>query len=496
MRIVSTCIVWLLAVISMGLSARTLAHPGHDHSIPSAVWQEDHEEVTGDAGSTELAAINTGNAADDPRISAWKLADGTRGTSSVAAINNVVSQILGDINTVAYNANYVFVRTTGVPSHAVGDDANNNPSVPGDVDATYRISCNPTEQLGTKTSTGLGAIGVMVNGTGFYNASDGTYWRPNTNTLTNPGGTQPPNSNWSTNALWYRAVEQGGIDNKGGHPSPVNGQTNPDGSQKGFYHYHQSPFGLLEQIDPGNEGEMGSPIVGFAFDGYPVVGPFAYADETMTSAIQMQSSYGVYDNRDSFPTPKPTVEDYAMGSFLEDFVYLDGSGNLNEYNMAFVKFSDDGRAILTDETDPDGDWAYFATTDAIDASHPNDIARDGGVAYPYITGPEFFGVVDTAMTMPGGSINVPGNVTYHFEYEHADFDADTDVDGTDFLAWQLGQSPDPQGSSDLLNWETQFGSSPPPLSAAVSVPEPLSLALLASSGIALLGTRHRNLVRL
>ncbi|MGI9430170.1 MAG: hypothetical protein ACR2NM_16030, partial [Bythopirellula sp.] len=176
----------LLIVVSTCLSIGSAgAHPGHDHSVSTGVWP-DHQSNDESAGfEAELAASSTGIPEEDRRVTAWKLADGTRGTSTDGAIDNVVSQILGDVNAVAYNANFVFVRTTGIPSHAVGPF--NNPSTPGDVDATYRISCNPTEETGTKSPTGLGSIGVMINGAGFYNASDGTYWRPNNNGLTNPG---------------------------------------------------------------------------------------------------------------------------------------------------------------------------------------------------------------------------------------------------------------------------------------------------------------------
>lgn len=71
----------------------------------------------------------------------------------------------------------------------------------------------------------------------------------------------------------------------------------------------------------------------------------------------------------------------------------------------------------------------------------------------------------------------------------ADFDADGDVDGRDFLTWQRnvgvgsGASPaqgdangdDAVGSSDFATWRSQFGNSLPAGSAAI--PEPAALAL-------------------
>ena len=38
-----------------------------------------------------------------------------------------------------------------------------------------------------------------------------------------------------------------------------------------------------------------------------------------------------------------------------------------------------------------------------------------------------------------------------------DYDVDGDVDGTDFLIWQRGGSPNPLSAEDLALWEAQFG---------------------------------------
>ena len=395
------------AMLTLFAAAAATAHEGHDHDMPSGLWPAHDAVVAADV--VNAAALVT---ATDQRISAWKRSDGLSGQSPTTSVNGVVSNILADVNTIAYDDDYVYIRTTGIPSHAVDTS---NPAVPGDLDATYRVSLNPTEQTGAKTASGLGSIGIMSNGVSFYNQSDGTYWNSANNGITAPGSGQPATGPiWSTNALWYRAP---GLDDAGGHPSPVNGQTNADGSTLGRYHYHQTPFGLLEQIDAGNDGTLGSPVIGYAFDGYAVVGPYAY--QTLTDgaveAVQMTSGYGLHDATIR-GDDGPTTEDYELGSFLEDFVYNAGSGNLNAFNMAFVKFDDQGRALLTDESDAEGDWAYFVTLDVIAAISGNDTERDGAVAYPYIVGPEYFGVVDRQMTRPNGSVVVPDDVTYAFQF--------------------------------------------------------------------------------
>ena len=57
-----------------------------------------------------------------------------------------------------------------------------------------------------------------------------------------------------------------------------------------------------------------------------------------------------------------------------------------------------------------------------------------------------------------------------------DFDGDGDVDGRDFLAWQRGESSDPFSSTDLAEWQANFGMPLGDLSETVAqVPEPAFL---------------------
>jgi hypothetical protein len=55
-----------------------------------------------------------------------------------------------------------------------------------------------------------------------------------------------------------------------------------------------------------------------------------------------------------------------------------------------------------------------------------------------------------------------------------DFDSDDDIDGSDFLAWQRGLSPDPLSQTDLANWGQNYASSSTLKSSFLAVPEPSS----------------------
>jgi len=70
-----------------------------------------------------------------------------------------------------------------------------------------------------------------------------------------------------------------------------------------------------------------------------------------------------------------------------------------------------------------------------------------------------------------------------------DIDEDNDVDGSDFLAWQRGDSLFPLSSSDLEDWQTNFGAGSTN-SASSTVPEPSTFTLFILSGMSLLASNR------
>ena len=73
-----------------------------------------------------------------------------------------------------------------------------------------------------------------------------------------------------------------------------------------------------------------------------------------------------------------------------------------------------------------------------------------------------------------------------------DFDLDLDVDGFDFLKWQRGESPNgAYSTSDLSDWETNYGMVAPLVAAASTVPEPNTLLLVALASLLGISVRRR-----
>lgn len=310
-------------------------------------------------------------ATTDPQISSWRQnLTGLVGNSTVPAMNTYVSNIPANVQQVAYTSNYVYVRASGVPSHNVGPFTDGNPSYPSNRNRVFRIPLVPTSLTGisdTHTATGLGAIGVMVNGVPFYNSLDArSYMNQNI---------------WHQNA---NVAELAGFDTGPGHPSPIMGTSNP---VQGAYHYHQSPAQLINQIDPTNTGQHHSAILGFAFDGLPVYGPYGYANGDGTGGIKrITSSYRTKNltTRTNGPAVDAT---FPLGYYIEDFEYIAGLGDLNAFNARFT---------FTPEY-PQGTWAYFMTL------------TTSGAVYPYIIGPQYMGVLDA--TALSTNLTIPADAT-------------------------------------------------------------------------------------
>src|SRR5581483_955438 len=297
-------------------------------------------------------------------ISVWLLnADGRKGQSPDAMINAVVSQVLSDVQQVSFTDTDVYIKAESIPTYPVGPFGG-NPSIPTARHYTFRITRNPQPATGTHTSTPLGPIGVLVNGVAFFNSLDARSYR---------------NQNiWHQNAPIFEAS---GFDAALGHPNPDMPMTN--GILGGGYHHHQLSSSLVSQIGATSAAEH-SRIIGYSFDGYPIYGPYGYANADGTGGSKrMRPSYQKrhITERTSLPDGTtltstqygPNVSDqFPPGAYAEDYEYVAGSGDLDEYN---------GRFAVTPEY-PQGTYAYFATID-----------ENGKNVYPYLIGPRYYGVV-------------------------------------------------------------------------------------------------------
>jgi len=95
-----------------------------------------------------------------------------------------------------------------------------------------------------------------------------------------------------------------------------------------------------------------SPIVGWAYDGCPIYGPYGYSSPTGGAIRRLTPSYTL-----ATKSNRPPTSIYSLGFFINDWEYT-ADGDLDEYNGRFCK---------TPEF-PDGVYAYFCTIEATDSS--------------------------------------------------------------------------------------------------------------------------------
>jgi len=116
-----------------------------------------------------------------------------------------------------------------------------------------------------------------------------------------------------------------------------------------------------------------SPIIGWAYDGNPIYGPYGYSNETGGGIKQMRPGYELITNQ----TQRPPLSSFKEGFFVEDYVFK-GTGDLDENN---------GRICVTPDF-PNGVYAYFATFNlSVDTSGPFDKYKRP--QFPYLIGPTF-----------------------------------------------------------------------------------------------------------
>lgn len=128
--------------------------------------------------------------------------------------------------------------------------------------------------------------------------------------------------------------------------------------------------GVNANYDEKNAGFVHSPILGWAYDGNPIYGPYGYLTPTVpANGISRQTSS--YVLKTTAEATRPSVVKYPLGSFVNDYEFIQGSGSLDINN---------GRFCITPEY-PDGRYCYFLTVDTF-----------GVGLYPYIVGTTYHSV--------------------------------------------------------------------------------------------------------
>jgi hypothetical protein len=242
----------------------------------------------------------------------------------------------------------------------------------------YRFPRVPSVPNTKTISPKVGAIGFLVNGIPMYGLSNASSWNGSANANNGQGV-------WNVEVYLSEGFV---LDTAlGAHPQ-----------QQGAYHSHAKPRRLYQNTPTSQH----SPIIGYAFDGYPVYGPYGYSTPTSSSSAvtRMKTGYSLRSitTRTALPygvtasqAGPPVNGTYPIGTYCEDYEWLaSNGGDLDKYN---------GRFCVTPEY-PQGTYAYFTTIDA-----------SGTPQFPYYIGIEYYGAPDPKALLVTPGIKFPASGT-------------------------------------------------------------------------------------
>ncbi|MCF8422923.1 MAG: YHYH protein [Bacteroidia bacterium] len=322
----------------------------------------------------------------NPAITSWLQNTSIKGRHYVSGNSTPITDTYtANVQSVQYSSNFSYVSTQGIPTYVTGPFLDGNPNQAGNQNAIFKFPLNPVQNTGTLASTTGGNIGVFINGVALFDYRDGVSWKNSTSSLCG-GPIQPPcmgDGVWNRDAI---VGERLGFDCSKGHPAGTN------------YHHHQSPSAFKLDLNVIStvcnlydadglyaiDSTVHSPLIGFAYDGFPIYGAYGFKNVDGTGGIvRMKSSFTLrnittrttYYTSTATVTPGPAVSTtYPLGYFREDYQY-------NATSAATPDYLDihNGRFCVTPEY-PNGIYCYFAT-----------VTSNWNSAYPYVVGPTFYG---------------------------------------------------------------------------------------------------------
>jgi hypothetical protein len=342
------------------------------------------------AGKYARVYTNAASFAANNAVTTWGNGSQTQSSPAYCGVQEVYS-----------SSNWVYIRTTGLASHTMGNWSAGFPNLPANQKVLYKIPrTNQITYPTTKTQTGLGAIGYFVDGVAMFDSRDGFVW---TGSAESSSGT----------GYWNRDA----YINEGATFDPA--LAHQEGT--GNYHYHANPIALRYLLgdhvsynstsktwsESTNAVTKHSPLLGWVRDGWPIYGPYGYSisnnaasgvrriisgfvlrngangTDNLTNTVRANLpawAQRLYGLNSAGPTDTTT---YPIGRYMEDKAFMGDLTNpitgqkfimgtdydLDEYN---------GRWCVTPEF-PNGTYAYFVN-----------ITSNGAPAFPYNIGRAFY----------------------------------------------------------------------------------------------------------
>ncbi len=268
-------------------------------------------------------------------------------TNPAVSANPQLARVQPEVHAINVRERYVEIQSAGLSLYSLGALQTPPDHVERLRQLSFRIPCFPAPAKGAHSSVRPDVLGVFVNGVPLYNQFEA--------------------ASYQGQNLWHFDPLAGGDDGA----RVANGYARDT--------THSLDLGLLENLIV--DGTRHSPLLGYAFDGYPIYGPWGYANAESKSLRRFRSSYRLrrIERRTAWPdgtalTPgqygPPVNAEFPLGAFVEDYEYA--AGDLDEFN---------GRFAVTPEY-PTGTYAYFLATD-----------ERGRLAFPYLLAGCYYGQI-------------------------------------------------------------------------------------------------------
>lgn len=224
------------------------------------------------------------------------------------------------------------LSANGLPDHAVGTFPNaGNPNTIAAQEVSVEYTLDPAVANASTTLGGPnGPQGYVLNGVKIDASTAGSCDDSGNNcSLIDNSGS------WAIEALGQTTFNFG-TDENNAHVQPG-----------GAYHYHGMPEGFVTK-QGGSSSTM--TLIAWAADGFPIYARYGYsvADDATSPLKAVTGSYQLITAENA---SRPSTTDYPLGTFAQDWQYVEGSGDLDQCN---------GRVGVTPEF-PGGIYHYYAT---------------------------------------------------------------------------------------------------------------------------------------
>ncbi|MFM2433518.1 MAG: hypothetical protein RI974_258 [Actinomycetota bacterium] len=204
------------------------------------------------------------------------------------------------------------VSSNDIPNYDFNDDSAHFATPVAEQNIALNIPRNPKPAANSTELSLLFYSAVMLNGVVLDQVANGCYSPddPSADADGNIANGCGQFVDWRLDPLGKVRL---GTDSHNGHTQPG-----------GLYHYHGNPMALF---DP-KETNQGSPVIGFAADGFPIFGPH-YIDPATGEMLEAKSGYTLKTG--SRPTTDGSPGGTYDGTYIQDYEFT-GAGTLDECN--------------------------------------------------------------------------------------------------------------------------------------------------------------------